>query len=41
MECAKIVANRIMILVDGIRYAVGTFEELSKSNDPKIKPFFA
>jgi phospholipid/cholesterol/gamma-HCH transport system ATP-binding protein len=41
MECAKIVANRIMILVEGIRYAVGTFDELSKSNDPKIKPFFA
>jgi phospholipid/cholesterol/gamma-HCH transport system ATP-binding protein len=41
MECARIVANRIMILVDGIRYAVGSYHELSKSEDPKIKPFFA
>lgn len=41
MECARIVANRVMILVDGIRYAVGTYDELSKSVDPKIKPFFA
>jgi phospholipid/cholesterol/gamma-HCH transport system ATP-binding protein len=41
MECAKIVANRIMILIDGFKYTVGTYDELVKSNDPKIKPFFA
>lgn len=41
MECAKIVANRIMILIDGYKYTVGTYDELVKSNDPKIKPFFA
>jgi phospholipid/cholesterol/gamma-HCH transport system ATP-binding protein len=40
MSCAKIVANRIIILVDGICYAEGTYEELHKSNDPKIRPFF-
>jgi phospholipid/cholesterol/gamma-HCH transport system ATP-binding protein len=41
MECAKIVANRIMILIDGFKYTVGTYDELVKSDDPKIKPFFA
>lgn len=41
MECAKIVANRIMILIDGFKYTVGTYDELKNSEDPKIKPFFA
>ena len=41
MECAKIVANRIMILIDGYKYTVGTYEELLHSTDPQIKPFFA
>jgi len=30
-----------MILIDGFKYTVGTYDELVKSNDPKIKPFFA
>ncbi|MBL7924028.1 MAG: ATP-binding cassette domain-containing protein [Bacteroidia bacterium] len=40
MGCARIVANRIMVLVNGICYAVGSFEELKNSDDPNIKPFF-
>ncbi|MBK7888159.1 MAG: ATP-binding cassette domain-containing protein [Bacteroidetes bacterium] len=40
MGCARIVANRIMVLVNGVCYAEGTFAELEKSNDPNIKPFF-
>ena len=40
MLCAKIVANRINVLVNGVNYANGTFEELQKSTDPNIKPFF-
>ncbi len=40
MACAKIVANRMMILIDGICYAIGTYDELEKSQDPKIRPFF-
>ena len=40
MGCAKIVANRIIILVEGVCYAEGSYDELSKSNDPKIRPFF-
>ncbi len=40
MGCAHVVANRIIVLVNGICYAQGTFAELKKSNDPNIKPFF-
>ena len=40
MGCARIVANRIMVLVNGICYAEGTFAELQRSEDPNIKPFF-
>lgn len=40
MDCARVISNRMIILVDGINYAEGTYEELSKSNDPKVKAFF-
>lgn len=40
MDCVKIVANKIAMLIDGKCYAEGTFEELKKSNDVKIKQFF-
>lgn len=40
MNCVKITSNRIIVLIDGICYATGTYEELSKSNDKKIRPFF-
>jgi phospholipid/cholesterol/gamma-HCH transport system ATP-binding protein len=40
MHCVKTVAHRIAMLVDGKCYAEGTYEELSASDDPKIKPFF-
>jgi len=41
MDCARTVANRVIILINGERYAMGTFEELMKSDDPQLKPFFA
>lgn len=37
---ARVIANRMILLVDGINYAQGSFQELSSSNDPKIKAFF-
>ncbi len=37
---AKIVANRIVMLIDGRCYADSTYQELKNSNDPKIKLFF-
>jgi phospholipid/cholesterol/gamma-HCH transport system ATP-binding protein len=40
MEVAHTTANRVIILVDGCNYAEGTFEELKRSNDPKVKQFF-
>ncbi len=40
MNCVKMTANRIVMLIDGVCYATGTYEELSKSNDKKIKQFF-
>lgn len=38
--CVKIVANRIVMLIDGKCYAQGTYEELKKSTDEKVKSFF-
>ncbi len=40
LNCVKITANRILMLIDGICYAAGTYEELCKSQDPKVKQFF-
>lgn len=40
MDCARVIATRMIILVDGIDYATGTYSELSKSRDPKIQAFF-
>lgn len=40
VDCARVISNRMILLVDGINYAEGTFEELLKSNDPQIQAFF-
>jgi phospholipid/cholesterol/gamma-HCH transport system ATP-binding protein len=40
MDCARVISNRMIILQDGINYAEGTYTELSKSTDPKVKAFF-
>ncbi|HEY5123228.1 MAG TPA: ATP-binding cassette domain-containing protein [Ignavibacteria bacterium] len=40
IACAKLVANRIVILNDGVFYKEGTYEELSASDDDFIKGFF-
>ncbi len=40
MNCVKITANRIVMLIDGVCYAQGTYDELSQSTDKKIKDFF-
>ena len=40
MNCVKIVADRIIMLIDGKCYGDGKYEELKKSNDLKIKEFF-
>jgi phospholipid/cholesterol/gamma-HCH transport system ATP-binding protein len=40
VDCARVVSERMILLVDGINYAEGTFEELAASNDTKVKAFF-
>ena len=40
VDCARVISNRMILLVDGINYKEGTFEELSDSSDPKVRAFF-
>ena len=40
VECARITANRIIIIRDGTAVAEGTFDELSQSEDEWIRSFF-
>lgn len=40
VDCARVISNRMILLVDGINYAEGTFEELAASTDPKVQAFF-
>jgi phospholipid/cholesterol/gamma-HCH transport system ATP-binding protein len=40
VDCARVVSNRMILLIEGINYAEGTFAELSNSTDKKIKAFF-
>lgn len=40
VDCARVISNRIILLIDGVNYAEGTYEELLKSDDPNVKAFF-
>lgn len=40
MDCARVISNRVVILVDGINYAEGTYDELNRLADPKVQAFF-
>lgn len=40
MECARLTANRIVIIKDGMCEAEGSFDELKNSTDPWIRSFF-
>jgi len=40
VDCARVISNRMILLIDGINYAEGTFKELSSSSDKKIQAFF-
>lgn len=40
VDCSRVIADRMILLINGINYAEGTFKELSNSSDEKIKAFF-
>lgn len=40
VDCARYIADRVILLVDGKNYAEGTFEQLDNSKDPKVMAFF-
>tara|TARA_R110002051_G_scaffold91205_3_gene160315 strand:- start:75469 stop:76221 length:753 start_codon:yes stop_codon:yes gene_type:complete len=40
IDCARVVSDRVVLLIDGKNYIEGTFEELAKSSDPKVRAFF-
>ncbi|TVR80573.1 MAG: ATP-binding cassette domain-containing protein [Chitinophagaceae bacterium] len=40
LQCARITANRMMVLKDGVFVAEGTFDKLEKSKDKWVHSFF-
>lgn len=40
VDCARVISDRMILLIDGTNYAEGTFKNLSSSTDPKVKAFF-
>ncbi len=40
IECARITANRILVLKEGVFVAEGTYQELEKSEDKWVRSFF-
>jgi phospholipid/cholesterol/gamma-HCH transport system ATP-binding protein len=40
MNCVRLTANRVVVLVDGVCYAEGTYDELKESKDKNIIQFF-
>lgn len=40
VDCARVISNRMILLVDGVNYAEGSFKELETARDPQIQAFF-
>lgn len=40
VDCARVIADRMILLVNGINYTEGTFKELSSSTNKTIQAFF-
>lgn len=40
LSCIRLTANRVVMLLEGRCYAEGTYENLTQSDDPKIRTFF-
>jgi phospholipid/cholesterol/gamma-HCH transport system ATP-binding protein len=40
MNCVRMTSDRVVMLIDGKCYAMGTWEEIQQHTDPKVKQFF-
>lgn len=40
IDCARSIADRMILLIDGVNYVEGTFDMLAKSSDPNVIAFF-
>lgn len=40
VDCARVISNRMILLLEGKDYAEGNFKDMATSKDPKIKAFF-
>ncbi len=40
VDCARVISERMILLIDGINYAENTFAELAKIKDEKVRAFF-
>lgn len=40
ISCARVTGDRIVALIDGKNKIEGTFDEMKKSKDPEVEPFF-
>jgi len=40
MNCSRMTANRMTVMINGINYADGTFEQLKSSADANVNSFF-
>ena len=40
VDCARVISDRIILLIDGQNYIEGTYDQLSNSSDPQVRAFF-
>ena len=40
VDCTRVIADRMILLIDGVNYAEGSFVDLIASEDEKIRAFF-
>lgn len=40
VDCARVISERMILLVDGVNYAQGSYSELLQNEDPKVQAFF-
>jgi phospholipid/cholesterol/gamma-HCH transport system ATP-binding protein len=40
VDCARVIANRMILLINGVNYIEGDYEKLNQSTDNNVKAFF-